>query len=574
MAVVEKTIIAGGGGDYTTLASWESATDLNGGADIWKGVISDNSAYDEVFTINVDGTSATSYVWLTTAGANRHAGVWDTGKARVDYSGSSNQAVQIAGDWVRVDWMQIARLSGYGSSDEGIRVSKADDILIDYCIIWCNDDGATGGMDGILFKSAAITGSVSNCVIYGWSRSGIGINQSGSVTPYDHTINVDHCAATESNTGASSSANVVFRNQWGDTIVNMYNTWFNGPAGAAGDDLRIDDGDTPETDTITVNGSHNLFDDVYYDGGGTTTENWTDNITPTDTVDDTAPATSGVYVTDYSYPTSLDLTPVVHANNALLGAGTNRIGSESDPRQDFSIDIAGNPRSATITDIGPFASALDLAETIDDGGTEADSVTASMDHARTVADGGTEADSATASLDRARAITDSGTAGDTVVVSLGHVHSEADGGTASDTATVSLGHARSEADGGIEADSATTSMELAHSEADGGIEADSATTSMELAYSEADGGTEADSATTSMELASSEADSGSALDGSTANLGFDRAEADSGTAADSPAATLGLAHSIADSGTVGETVATSMELARSEVDGGTEADSA
>ena len=40
----------------------------------------------------------------------------------------------------------------------------------------------------------------------------------------------------------------------------------------------------------------------------------------------------------------------------LLGNGTNRIGSEPDSRQDFSTDIAGNPRvaKAGFVDIGAF----------------------------------------------------------------------------------------------------------------------------------------------------------------------------------------------------------------------------
>lgn len=360
MAVVERDIIAAGGGDYTTIAAWESATNLNSGADIWKGKITDNAAYDEAVVINGGGTGTTSYVWLTVDSANAHAGVWDTGKARLTYSGGNTAAIQIDSDFVRVDWLQIYR-STPGVSDEGIRIAtdNTNDVLLDYLVCWT--DSGTNDTDGVYAGAITVDCSVSNSVFYGWNRGSIHSQQSGSSDA--HTINIDHCGLAL-NGDKSDEANLnVQMEATGPSVITAYNTWIGGQTGsAAGSDIRADDGGSG--DVIDFDGSNNAFDStsVTQVGSGTTNFNWTSNQDSSDGLVDTAPGTAGIYITETAGGSTFDATLVDHANNVCVTNGTNRQGSEPDARQDFSVAING-ARGTTDVDIGPFQISGDTGAT-------------------------------------------------------------------------------------------------------------------------------------------------------------------------------------------------------------------
>lgn len=349
MAVVERTIIAGGGGNYTTIAAWEAATNLNSGNDIWKGVISDNSAYDELVAIATNGTSTTSYVWLTAASANRHAGVWSTSKARHVYTGGSSEGFEVNGDYARVDWLQFHRpASGsYGSSDEVVSVDASDNVLLDYLIVWTDDNEAK--QVGIIIEPAASSNvRISNSCIWGFGRASIHFEDATGA----QTGDIDHCAlGPHGDISAPSSPLVVSQSSANTTTVNVYNTWLHSETKS---DVTLEANNASAV--VNLNGSHNCFlaSDISESGTGTTNVNWTSNVdSGPDELVDTAPATGGIYVTE-SAITGFDGTPVDHANNDILEAATNRQGSEPDSRQDFSVDITGGSRPTSSVDIGPF----------------------------------------------------------------------------------------------------------------------------------------------------------------------------------------------------------------------------
>lgn len=359
MATVTRTIIAGGGGDYTTIAAWEAATNLNGGADIWQGVISDNSAYDESVTFGSTGGSSTSYQHLTVASGNRHAGVWSTSRARIDYSGSNTAVFELTDPYGFLEWLQIYRGgANMGSSDEGVRVSD-NNCLISRCIIW-TDDLTEINNDGIhmstAFRDSAVGPDcyIDHCVIYGWHRCGIFVN----FPEADIDIYVDHCSISYNrDSGESVIGANVMAGDIGDTSFGAYHLYNNNVAGHIADLTGNDRAEVMYDSGLTVstlNGSHNVRTTGFatpYDIDTDNSTNWQDAA---DGTTDSAPASSGAYVTDYTGVTTFDFTPVDHANNVLLANGTDRQGSEPEARQDFSTDITGASRPTNNVDIGPF----------------------------------------------------------------------------------------------------------------------------------------------------------------------------------------------------------------------------
>lgn len=358
MAVVERTIIQGGGGDYTSLAAWKAATNLNGGTDTWKGITSDNSDYDEALVINEGGTSTSSRIWLTTDSANRHSGVWTTGKARMAYTGAATAVIELQSDYVAIEGMQIYRpTSGsIGDSDEGIRVgsSASTGCCISRCIIWTDDDAGFIDTDGIYIGNWEISSLyIDTCNIYGWARSASHFQQFAG--DFNQSVTIDHCGSQGGGDKADEATLNIDQRGSATTTITSYNSWFAGQTGTspAGSDVRINANGVTSTGTIA--GSHNAYSSTISTGSGTRNFNDTNRQNPSDGLVDTAPSTAGVYITESDYTsTGYDATPVDHANNVLIENGTDRQGSEPDPIQDFSIDIAGNSRPTTGVDIGPF----------------------------------------------------------------------------------------------------------------------------------------------------------------------------------------------------------------------------
>ena len=325
MATVTKTIHKTTG-DYSTIAAWEAATNLNSGADIWKGVISDAAAYDEAVTINAGGTGTSSYIWLTADSAVAHAGVAGTGHARMNYTGTATDAIEIASSFVRVDWLEIQRSGGsFGNSDEAIRVSSgADDVLIDYCILWAATS-TQSDTDGIYIgASASNPVNVSNSVIYGWVRGGIHLQQfSGNNTV---VVNADHNTVAYVGQGTDEAPYNLNQAGTATSTLNTYNSVAMGRISGTNRDIHLFAQNA--SSVCVLAGSHNAVNSVTTAGAGTNTQNQTSSVAATDGVVDSAPATAGVYVTDYTGVTTFDFTPVDHANNVILEAGTNRQGSD------------------------------------------------------------------------------------------------------------------------------------------------------------------------------------------------------------------------------------------------------
>ena len=344
MAVTTKTIMTGG--DYTSIGAWESAAPTLG-TDIWKGVISDNREYAESVTLGAGGTaSLTSYLWLTTDPANRHAGVAGTAHGRICNYATDAHCLIVDTDYTRIDWLDIEQNAAGGSSAEGIRLnSGVDQILISHCIIWT--DNSRNDQDGIYTASPGGDIFIDNCFVYGWHRSAIHQQASQTIAFY-----VDHCGLmSDGNDGSSGSDQggaLRIAEDFGSEI-HVYNTWgVNQDLGTSGNGRSFwDDLGT----NVTWYGSNNANIGTVRILGTDNTTSWND-------------LTSGWAVTSKTTGSWLVVNNVTpgsenwlllddEAGNTPAGSGTDRQGSEPDPRQDFSIDITGSARPTTNVDIGP-----------------------------------------------------------------------------------------------------------------------------------------------------------------------------------------------------------------------------
>lgn len=553
MAVVERIIKQDGTGDYTSIAAWnnaaEHASTINGG-DIYKGVISDNNAYNESITINAGSPTSSAYTWLTVASANRHAGVWDTGKARITYDGGNTAVFQLESDYVFLEWLQIHRpASGsIGDSDEGIRVTSTADTgcLISRCIIW-TDEEDTNDLNGIYIGNWSITSLyIDHCVVYGWTRSGLHA-QMFSGSPNQQWY-VDHCAIAFCGEPGETEASCMAINVASgaaSATIDSYNSWYLGDVDG-GDPRELNDLNHIGSGSGTLDGSNNAYGTV----DTALTLNWTSSQVATSEVPVDSNTAGEVIITDATAPvtSATDLTPQDLANNILLTNGTDRQGSEPDARQDFSVDIAGNSRGTTDVDIGPWqisgaGGGTDFEETVNDGGTEGDTVSTSVDFARSVADGGTATDGVATDLSSGitEDVNDGGTATDSSATSMAVARTEADSGTANDSPTTAVSHVRSVADGGTASDEATPLAGLIASEVDGGTATDAADVVVDFTRAPADGGSATDIPTTAANFARLQSDGGLASDGVATIVGraLTVAVADGGTASDSVGTVFG-----------------------------------
>ncbi len=344
MAVVEKTI--GSGKDHATIALWESNVGVYG-TDIYKGIIQEDAAFDENVTLlGSTGTpSATSYLWLTTDPANRHAGIAGTGHGRMENTTAAAHCLTISQNWVRVDWLEIQQATSTGESAEGIRLgSGVSDVLISYNIIWSSI--ARSDQDGIYSASSGIDVAIDNCLIYGWNRAAIH-HQANSVGDWS----IDHCGlhsrGNDGTSGADKSGAVKMQDgDTGSTVV-AYNTWgISEGIGDGNDRSWWDEGGT----AVTWSGTHNAHWNALRFLG---TDNMTNWQNMSDGWADVTKSTGSWLVLTETDIATFDGTLLDDAaGNLPAGNGTNRQGSEPDARQDFSVDITGSARPTTGVDQG------------------------------------------------------------------------------------------------------------------------------------------------------------------------------------------------------------------------------
>ena len=343
MADADKSIVAGGGADYTTCVSFVNAADVSAG--YWHGTVNDNSDYDDeniVFGAPTGTPTAANNVELRGGNGNRHLGILGAACRVRDGVG---HVLTASSQFVSIQDLEIVQ-TGTGTSDEGIRVaSGAEDILISKCIIR-SDIGATQ-QDGIYAAAWTATIHVDNCILLNWDRGGFhSQNSSGSAS---HIWNlefnaVNACGADNTNL----TGGVVNRdNSSGTNTWNVWNNWAIGNSLSNSDDWQDGTGGAG-----IWNGGNNIAGDLTIEGK-TTASYDSVVLTATD------PA-SGENVHVTTIGATPNYTIVEEDTETVTQFGrTDRAGNESAPQttgqiQDFGTDIKHANRGTTTVSIGPF----------------------------------------------------------------------------------------------------------------------------------------------------------------------------------------------------------------------------
>jgi len=180
-------------GDYTTLTAWEAGEqrDLtNLGPALCE--IADN--INDVTAVTIDGwtTTATDYIRVYTLAANRHAGVYDASKYKLDVNTTGVSSLVNMESYTRIEGLQVAQRHATGSQAIAVGYAGAGDVRIESCLV-PQANGANG--HGILVTGGAVL--VRNCVVYGCQV--IGIGQLTSVAA--PALTLQNCTVAKCDTG-------------------------------------------------------------------------------------------------------------------------------------------------------------------------------------------------------------------------------------------------------------------------------------------------------------------------------------------------------------------------------------
>jgi len=340
------TIRKDGAGDYTTISSANAASDVSTG--YYKMVVDDQGEYTSSINLtpNTGTATASNYVWLTVSEGNRHSGVAGTGHARI----VRGPTLVILGDYSRLEYLELKGTAGGGQ----VVLVNGQNTLVSRCIIRSQSSITDYGIR-VNASPGTRSAFVDNTLIYNVQYAGVDGIDNGS---YSGSIYCDFVTIAECGVGGGTYRHVGLRvgvNTAGWS-VNLYNCAL---AGNGVYDYSAGNGFTATGGwaSITDAGSNNAWDndDTWYaanSGSFSSSQTLSGGLTTTTTT------ANAMIVTDLTTNTE-DYTPVVATgagSNLLLGTGVNRQGSEPDSRQDFSTDIAGNPRptKAGSIDAGAF----------------------------------------------------------------------------------------------------------------------------------------------------------------------------------------------------------------------------
>lgn len=283
----KKTVIEGGGGDYTTLEACLNAneSDITAGAGT-TFVASIEGAWTSVdaSAVIIDGwtTSATYDITIVTNAAARADGKWNTGKYRLVPSAGA-EAIACPEDYVNIEGIQIDATS---AGDASIHIEGGSGIVrISYCIM-------QGGTSNIRIAHAnTATYYIYNTICYDAGSDGIQVN-AANTTVYIENVTVHNSGRNGVHAHSSSATiavNVVVQDCVSPCFIdNFTSSSYNcsdddtqpGTNGQNGevtfenegaDDFHLGSGDTVAKDNGTSSVSSGHTDDI---DGDTRSGSW------------------------------------------------------------------------------------------------------------------------------------------------------------------------------------------------------------------------------------------------------------------------------------------------------------
>src|SRR5688500_2688490 len=130
------TVNTGGGGDYTTLSAWEAGRQGNlTGLGVER--VECSGAAADTTAVTVDGwtTTAADYIEIVVPQASRHAGVWNTGKYRLQTAANFSACLTISERYTRVAGLQFKNAPANEGSCVTIPAAAVGDVRIENCIM-------------------------------------------------------------------------------------------------------------------------------------------------------------------------------------------------------------------------------------------------------------------------------------------------------------------------------------------------------------------------------------------------------------------------------------------------------
>ncbi len=168
-----KTVITTGGGDYSTLSTWEADRNVD---------ITAATGSDSIEIVNCSGATAdTSSVnlngWTTSAGnyivinGNLSLGKWNTNCYRLEVTDSTKINVGNGAGYIRMDKLQIKNICTYNyGSRNALYIEMNDttyDVRLSNSIIWATDTGTSTNRQGIeIWPDNTSNIYIWNCLIY------------------------------------------------------------------------------------------------------------------------------------------------------------------------------------------------------------------------------------------------------------------------------------------------------------------------------------------------------------------------------------------------------------------------
>jgi hypothetical protein len=184
--------IRSSGGDYTSITTWESATDndLVTAGDIEVAEYYADQTWTDRVTIAGATTDASNYRIIRAASGERHDGTSGGGGVVIDPS-STGHVHTVQEDYFRADWLRITGWSG--TSSEAFRISGATGFRLSHSII--HDSGATDCdcvYTGDFQSSDTAVFYISNCIFFAIHR--MAIHCQGAT---NKTVHVSNCTFAE-----------------------------------------------------------------------------------------------------------------------------------------------------------------------------------------------------------------------------------------------------------------------------------------------------------------------------------------------------------------------------------------
>jgi hypothetical protein len=292
---VPTKTIKSAGGDYTTVALWEADTDNDlAGTGENIGEIYDVNTTAAITIAGATNTDATNFRHLTTAAANRHAGVWDTGKSNFQVS-ATNVFIFVSEAFARISYLQAKNT--HATLGGGVYRLDANSTQILQCIGWQTASATGDTAAGVYLNSGGTGQIVRNCVFYA-NRNGIFANH-GSAS----SISIENTTCVGNTFGVRSSLNAAL------TIKNVY------CGGNSSDDYN----EAATTGWSSWTGTTCMCEDAITETG----------------------LTSGIAfdTSNFTNVTAGSIDVHLVTGSALIGAGTDLSGS-------FSVDVDGDTRSS------------------------------------------------------------------------------------------------------------------------------------------------------------------------------------------------------------------------------------